>query len=445
MTKQFAPRIIVLLYEVVSGGSVYDVTEWLGDSCTIQTSKGVLEPFGTFTITFLDKEHPKDGGYSLYARAAPMDGIEIRAAHDGSKDTQCLMRGFISSIRRDEAMTAQGPQRRVTIIGQDVGKLWVTQMLHFLPIATDAAKILTGYGLFAKYCGPTAKNMSGTDFLGKMVDVLDGQLQLMLAGSAMSMSLTPAGEGEGTVPVQRIHQQIDISFYNFMSNMLDRGHFYELWMDDPGSGPIKVRWRELWNGDGGITITNDDVASGSAWRDDSRVSNWFWCWPTAGALISQEMAQIDAYAVAQESMDARDYKWCKEQFYGWRKLEAHFSLLPPDWATNADNPPKDAYISGKVPMQRWIEAKNWQLQMLNRDNGKLEHCRLRISGNEDAKAGTWMTWQKGGASFVFYATRVSHEITLWQSFTTTVEGQRGQVWSGEGTYRPELDLKGTQK
>ena len=87
MARQYYPRVQVILHPIVSSGSTTDITDWFGDNCSITTSKGILEPSGSFAISFLDKRMGND---SVYARVHPMDGIEIRACHDGKKEPKVI-------------------------------------------------------------------------------------------------------------------------------------------------------------------------------------------------------------------------------------------------------------------------------------------------------------------------------------------------------------------
>ena len=75
----------------------------------------------------------------------------------------------------------------------------------------------------------------------------------------------------------------------------------------------------------------------------------------------------------------------------------------------------------------------------------LESCTAVVSGNEDMRPGTWVTVQKSDASFRYYAVKVAHQIHLFNSYKTTLYGMRGEKLSGDGSYRSELDLKGTLK
>lgn len=444
MKKQYAPRFEVKLIGLYSGFSEIDITHWFGDGSVIRTSKGIMEPHGTFTITFLDKII--DDANSIYAKLAPMDGIKILAAHDGSQDMKCIMRGFISDIHRDETIGDDGrPVRRVTVTGHDVGKLWITQILYFLPIPKDAKDLMSSYGIYEKFLGSSPKLMSGAAFLSAVIFmVISPQLENLEADAKLGIHLNPAPEGEGTVPAYLIQQYQDVSVYQFLYSLLDAGAFYELWMDDPGDGVVEVRWRPLWSGPDGETVTADDIQSISVWRNDSKVSNWFWAYPRAGAVISQTQAYIEAMR-AGELPDARKHEACAEKYFGLRKMEVNFSLVPPGWSSNADVTVESQYRIGEKDMTAWIQSRITTLKDLNKDNSLKESCTLRLSGNEKIRAGRWLTVIKKDADFRYYATRVEHEIVLWQSFVTTVHGERGEKRSGDGTYRPELDLKGVLK
>lgn len=443
MKKQYAPRFRAVLVGLFSGFSEIDITNWLGDNCQIRTSKGIFDPMGSFTITFLDKRMDAD---SVYARLFPMDGIKIWAAHDGAKDMKCIMRGFVSDIHRDETMGDDGrPVRRVTVTGHDVGKLWITQSLYFLPIPKDAKDLMTSYGIYERFLGTSPKAMPGRRFLASVVGyVLLPQLLKLDQDAKLGLSLASAGESEGDVPAQLIQHLQDISLYQFLYSLLDCGAFNELWMDDPGDGAVDVRWRPLWSGPDGITITTDEMQSISVWRNDAKVSNWFWAFPRATSIISHTQAYIETMR-ADTLPDARDYKWCAERFFGLRKMEVNYSLAPPGWIANADVVPEQQYVEGEISMTEWIKRRCVKLKDLNKDNSRLESCTIRFCGNEEARPGRWITVKKGDTTYRYYATKIEHEINLWQSFTTTMHGERGEKISGQATYIPELDLKGAMR
>lgn len=455
--KQFYPRVQVIHHRLRSGirsgtdegdqrggsGAAEDITSQLGEGCVIHTSKSIFEPAGSFTITLLDRRRGDD---SLYAQVVPMDGIEIRAAHDGKKNLRCIMRGFVTSIRRDEEMGHDGkPVRRVTIAGQDVGKLWITLGLYFLPFPEDQMKVLARLGPISKWVGDSQKGISGVDFVKLMTSTMGEDLQRIVGSSKMNMTLKPAGEGEGDIAAGVMQTANNITFYQFMSHNLDVGALYELWMDDPGEGDVQVRWRALWSGPAGLRITDDEIQSMSVWRDETRVSNWFWMWPRAAALLENATVRQESLAVGHGPQDARQYPECAEQFFGFRKLEVESSMFPPGWTTHTDEPSKEKYLAGKAGLTNWIRDRTQLLQDLNKDNARLERCTARLRGNEELRPGRWHKIIKGSRAFDYYAVRVEHEINLYGGFITTMQGERGEGFSGDGSYRAELNLSGVQK
>lgn len=443
MARQYAPRVQVILHPIVSGGDTQDITDWFGDSCMITTSKGVLEPAGSFAINFLDRPIGKDK--SVYALVHPMDGIEIRACHDGKNPMKVIMRGFVSRVSREEAFDEDGtPVRRISISGQDVGKVWLTQYLYFLPNASDQMQTLSGYGILSRYLGSSAKSVTGADFLKRIGDVLKKHVDVITADTKMGLTLGFAPEGEGEIPVQLIQSFKDVSFHQFMSSLLDAGAFYELWIDDPGEGSALIRWRPLWSGPAGVTVTADDVSSIQCFRDDSRVSNWYFCWPRGGALITQDVGYMEAQR-AGEICDGRKDPWSKEQHFGYRKMEVEYSLRPEGFPASVDQTTKHQYNASKQATTTWVQKLTKKLRDLNKENAHLESCTAVLSGNEDLRPGTWVTVQKSEAAFRYYAAKVDHQIHLFNSFKTTLHGMRGERLSGDGSYRAELDLKGALK
>src|SRR5471030_1603518 len=99
---------------------VINLAPWLGDGSSINTSKGIHEPAGGFVINVPDMPADSGGLETLYGIIEPMDLIEIRMQRSTDPfvtDTvPIVMRGFVSKVTRQEAMTAGGrPQRSVTI------------------------------------------------------------------------------------------------------------------------------------------------------------------------------------------------------------------------------------------------------------------------------------------------------------------------------------------
>src|SRR5689334_2922719 len=83
-----------------------DLKPFLGEHGSVQVSKNIREPAGSFVITLTDMVSV-DAQDSLYGLIEPMDVVEIRIAADAYKSVAqipIMMRGFVSEITRDEAM-----------------------------------------------------------------------------------------------------------------------------------------------------------------------------------------------------------------------------------------------------------------------------------------------------------------------------------------------------
>lgn len=440
--KQYSPRVQVVYHQILTGGGAADITDWFGDACTIRTSKGIFEPYGTWSITFLDK---RLGASSVYANLSPMDAIEIKVAHDGRSAPRTIMRGFVSQVRREESLGGDGkPVRRVTVSGHDVGKLWTTLSLYLNPLVREKDSVLklAGLGPISKYLGEAVKNMPGTELLARFTQMMNADLQTIIGGTSLDMTLTAAGEGEGDVAAGILQSMDDVTYYQFLQHVLDAGALYELWMDDPGEGAVSVRWRDLWSGGQGGSYNEDQIQTASVSRDDSRVSNWFWYWPRVGSVLDMKDVELQARQVGEGPQSALEHHWCAEKFFGFRKLVVQSTMLPPGWATHADEKSKEANVDGRPGFVEWVAKQTEKLKDMNKDNSRLENCTMRVSGDESARPGLWYSFTKAGATFNYYAVKVGHEINLWGGYFTTIHGMRGEKWSGDGTYLAELNLSG---
>ena len=445
--RQYFPQFKVTLFQVAEGRSAtYDITDWFGEGCSIHTHKSVREPAGQFQLVVLDKKHEwPDGDHSVYTRVAPMDVIEIRATHDGSQGaTKLIMRGFVSDVRRDESMGGDGkPVRRVTISGQDIGKLMLIHMIHFYPVAKEKSLVLNGYGVLIKYFGPSPKPYQANEFAATFADIMNEHLDSLLSDSDLyGLQISAQPLIDGIVPAPFAAALENMTFYQAMCNLLDVGPFHELFTEDNDDGADLIV-RENFTGDEGITFTTDDVVAASVFRSDAQVSNWFYAFPRAGGL--QE--QITLMMVADKCINnanAREVESCKEDVYGWRKMQVNFSLYPPQHGDESA-PLEDEYKTNQTSVLEWTNEKTLKLRLMNYKNAQLEHGRFRIRGNEEAKAGTWATLNKGDVVDRYYIVSVGQEISFYGGWTTTLEMERGDGYETRkdaGLYREELNLSG---
>lgn len=444
--RQFAPKIEVMHFGVVSGTGTHDLTEWLGDGCVVRTSKNIRAPMGQFTITFVDKEY-KDGFLdSVYYLFAPMDAVEIRIAHKGNETPVLVMRGFVSDIRRDEVMGQDGKaSRRVTVIGHDIGKLLVQHQIYMTPTAEEVEMQITGLGVLLKYFGSAAKSMTAVEYFNIMAGILQAHLDTLLAGSALSgLFIFPKPGVEGLIPPIVLSSLNDVSYHAHMTKLLDVGPWNEMFTRDDNSGCDFIV-RENFTQEDGISITEQDINAMSSSRTDANVSNWYWARISRAPLYDQATARIQA--MRTNNYDMRGFEPCSEARYGWRKMEVDASLFPPGHGLQ-DSALQPQYLSNQSVLYPWLTQRQATLVANNVYNAMLEDTTFRIQGNENAKHGTWLSLKKGQTSQRHYIVGVDQEFQIYGNFVTTLHCERGDGYMsrmGGGGYKPELNLQGAQK
>jgi len=195
--KIYDPNIKVTLYKTISRtvlngnnpvsqrfqgtARTIDLTPFLGESSSVRTSKSVRDAAGGFVLSIADK--PFKGNYAgtetfetLYGLIEPMDFIEIRMRHEpptsGGTQPPIIMRGFVSTISRSEAMGSDGkPQRTVTVSGHDYGKLWQMLQILYLPGYVIGEDILSNFKLFERF-GGTLSTLTAADFVAQIIQTI---------------------------------------------------------------------------------------------------------------------------------------------------------------------------------------------------------------------------------------------------------------------------------
>jgi len=147
-------------------GDEYDVT---GDLISWQTSKAITsgQPTGTFTVNLVARS---DTAGSWADKIRPMDYVEIRASKTGAQTPlPIIMRGFVTSSEQAlQFDVSGGPQRQVTLTGQDFGKILTNwQILYLWQIhAVQSLYAALGYGLSGNF-GIDATDSTPTKFFGQ--------------------------------------------------------------------------------------------------------------------------------------------------------------------------------------------------------------------------------------------------------------------------------------
>jgi hypothetical protein len=417
-----------------------DLTPFLSEGGAVKVVKGIGEPAGAFTIAFADQPDPSILD-SLYARIEPMDMIEIRGSREPHKTAgqplPLLMRGFVSSVRRSEAIGAEGtPQRFVTVMGQDSGKLFLIQRLFPEAIYAQAsAPYLDVYRLQAA-TGIEAAFLPVAEAMKQLVErVLNPKIAQMAAYADRAV---PALRYRGSVRQGIVSPNLIAPFqgpYWGLVQLMADAPWNEAFVEDEEQGPVlifrptpfkDIRGAFIVPGaadPGTIELDASQVVSLDVARSDERIANFFFVPPGASMLDSQAAITISSIASGQPFDTA--YGNNKPELYGLRKMVAESSLLPESIGSLPSQlPAAEAQRASSDIVQWHIERANL-LRDMNRDNSVLEEGSATVQGSEKIKPGRFLRLTRGDLVAEAYVPRVTHNISPLDGWTSSISLARG--------------------
>lgn len=457
-----------------------NLTPFLSETGGVRLGKSVRSPMGGFSITLADRMYvgPADNPLheSIYALIEPMDLIEIRMAHDTSDPAYVkagklpiAMRGFVSTVRRNETITGGQPMRTVNIIGHDFGKLLETIRIYYLYNSVVGDKILSELKFFQKYAGAGAeKIMPAAEFVELVLDNVVNPLIQRITGLAdrnqdavIIDTIEAEVSIEGVVSPYMVSAFPGGSVYEFLTSFLDAGPFNEVFLEerettitlvvrpnpflDPQRKPIQAGNPDLVAA--ATVIDAIDIEVLDLMRGDDGVSNYYWVynagWQIIENLSVQELSQqgsVDLYAPF-------NYPNCDITRYGFKKMEVE-SRLGPGGIAYGDAPSVAQLGVSAESLHGWLDKRRVTLAAQNKDNVIFERGSLQIRGNEKIKAGSYIVVRRGALDTLYYVVAVDHTFVIGQSFKTTLTVERGTGFIDRAQrpgspYLGELTLKGS--
>lgn len=431
-----------------------DLTPYLSEAGGVRLTKSVREPAGAFSITLADRAHP-DLNETLYALIEPMDLVEIRMAHDPSDYRELasyrlpvVMRGLVTTVVRNEAMTNDRPMRSITVSGQDFGKVLQIIQIYYLNNSVVGDNILSELAFFQKYADASdAKIKPARDFVARVIEkVINPYLARLTAfsdgskvGAQVINKMTPVVSIEGSVSPFAVSQMVDVSLHQFLGTLLDVGPFNEMYVEDREDDVALVVRPAPFKDPGGkfiqagataksLDIPDVDVVAISVSRTDAGVANYFWVAAERWTVMENSSARLLAQTGTVGNFILNDYPNCDAAYYGFRKMQALSYLGPEEGYSYSDALPKERAPANSSALARWIDARRAVLAHTNRDNVIFEHGTLRLRGNEAIKAGMFLRILRGAGDQVMsecYVSSVTHDFVPFGSFTTTVTFERG--------------------
>lgn len=482
--RVYDPRISVRLFknvarESIAGGDglgaqapasgrfkgsdrIIDLTPFLGENGGVRTSKSVRSPAGGFNITLADKMFHGSTSQmeSLYGLIEPMDVIEIRMAHAPTapeyvadylalpERLPIVMRGFVSSVRRSEVMTAEGrPARSIIINGQDYGKLWQILQIRYLANYVLGQELLTSLKLAQNYGVNSTSNFTPNQFVREIIDkVLNKFIDEMRKKSGAKDE-----KGDPVSPVRRI-EIFDLrvpdatispfgintwdggTLHQLLSHYGDVGPWNELYLEDREDGVAVVYRPNPFYTPGGdeitpsstgekaaeVSISDADVVSLETGRSDANVANYFWVDNPSFALVQSDTLRLQEGGVNPDSYYIQDYRNCAPWLYGIRMMQ-----LQTNQGQRVDGQSRETMTRADGELQSWLNERRKVIVQSNRDNVVFESGGMVIKGNERVRPGMYLKVKRGNMEQKVYANQVDHNYMPFRSFTTTVSFDRG--------------------
>lgn len=462
MITVYAPQFVVRLHKTISrrttNGSdavsrrfagaasrlVIDLADFLGDGAGVFTTKSISDPAGGFTVRLIDRPDGNDGTFeSLYGLIEPMDMIEIRARHGAPTDAgepPIIMRGFVSTVQRTEAVDNDGkPTRAVMIMGHDYGKIWQVIQINYLADYLIGKQYISGFPLFEKY-GISNNVLSAAEFVQQVVDkiinpYMDG---LMPSASLLPRQMTAdISVPESTVsPGVQAHQG---TIYEMLRYYGDVGPWNELYTEDrEDTVALVYRAAPFLKTDGTdgkvqaeapdpvyIDIPTRDIVERNLARSDANVANFFWVSSQRFNLVYETQRQQEALANDKETVDISAYPNADAKLYGIRLMQLSTEQGGAAMGTHDSGRAESDFNQLGSEAVKWMDKRRQAVVDANRDNIVLESGRITLRGNEAIKPGVYIRFTSGALVSTYYVKRVDHRMVPFQAFVTDVEVERG--------------------
>lgn len=429
-----------------------DLTPFLGEGSSVRVRKHIREPAGSFNITLSDKiDSVQQGGRkgtldSLYAALEPMDYVEIRAARNphlyvgrGLKENlPIVMRGFVTDVRRNETVGADGrPRRTVTIAGQDYGKIPQIVVLFFRADYAAANYWLSSFPLHV-LTGFDVSAMSAEDWIGRVVEsILNAWLREMTSFTKIQ-GLIPFFGLDSSVSKGKVAplgmQHFRGTMWQFILDWADTP-WNEVFIEDREDGPVVVyRPNPMLDADGrspqgvktprmDLAVRAADIVSSDLGRTDTNVANFYWVEAPRTMLLSA--GELNIQSLASGRLTVLDVLNCDPRLYGLRQMSAQTNQLDSTARRLQTDLTPDEETKHNQNQIDWIAERRELLKRMNVDNAVFESGSLVVKGDERFKPGRYVDIIRGNLRSQAYVPCVAHDYVPFRGFTSTLTIERG--------------------
>jgi hypothetical protein len=421
-----------------------DLTPYFGTAGTVTTAKMIDQPCGAFSVTFADKMHPLFAD-TVYALCEPMDMVEIRMARQPEvyqgADLPLVMRGFVSTISREETMSMDGtPTRAVRLTGQDSGKLLeIYRIMFMFEVAHSDQSYIEAFKLSA-LTGMTNGVIPVSQFITEVISqVVNPKISRLVQFTNEKVKPFQTDLIDPSVPglvMPAMVASIDsLSAWQLMNMFADRP-WNELFVQDAEDGPHlvfrQVPYKDYETGafimsgavdPGTLDLDIEDVVALSVQRSDARVANFFWVPPGATQLDSSLL--VTATALAQGWPLDLEHDANNPRIFGQRLMAVGTMLTPSNQTQPIMMLAEGHRTAAAGDIVTWMQARGRQLMNLNRDNSVFVEGGAVVKGWEWLTPGKYLRITRGDIVAEYYIEGVTHNFAPLSTWTTQLRLIRG--------------------
>lgn len=419
----------------------FDLTPYLSENGGVKIVKDINEPAGAWNI-LLAEQPDRQTLDTLYARIEPMDMVEIRGSRTphlyAGQPLPLISRGFVSRVGRPEAMGPDEPRRVVLISGQDSGKLWLIFRIFPEAIYTDPSvrEYLDVFRLQAATGVEVAFQPVAETMRQLTTRVINRNVERMAAYS--QQVVRPFKTDRITVGQGIVSPNMIAGFqgaYWELAQLIGDRPWNEFFIEEEEDAPTvvfrPVPYRDLAGNfimpgavdPGTIEVTDRDIISLESGRGDQRVANFFMTPPGASMLDASGFVTI-AETASGTPFD-REHGNNRPELYGLRKMVVASRLLPDQIGVLPSQAPQGERTEVSNHIVQWHIQRSLQLKAMNRDNSVLEEGSAHLKGSEALKPGRYLRVRRGSVVSEFYITRVAHDISPLEGWTSSLALERG--------------------
>ena len=418
------------------------------------TNKSLMNPAGSFTITFVPNLDSK--GRTWFNKLDAHDYVEIEFNGINNTESKVVMRGLIDSVTKQESFENNEPQRTITINGSDLGSLLTKHNIYYIPeMGQDDALAAILTVLAWKRDFPVSVDAAGAfDFISdrfkECVDVTFNGVPLRTKLGFAADSMYPEDK------TNLFHLMgYEGTFWNSFQQYLDKP-FHELFVyDGLDMSWLVLRPSRLKDAKGNyhksvetflqdsifypksLEISNNDLVSINVAKNQDEIFNYYITMPTLALLSKESFRGVCLSTNRGQPQDSENPFFQIDPTlpayigkYGFRKLEMTTTFVNLDYGqrnSRGKNYEKEVLVPAFVQhgIERNRTAVAWFLHNEHLLTGSMD-----ILGNNEAIIGIYVVNKDDGMEY--YIENVSHSYVTLQSFRTTLGIKRGQPTKEKG-------------